>query len=102
MINLLRKGDKGQRDTEQVIKMVRMLANKWAQFMVYYDQMGEDEQTYIFQHFASLDENLGDLLFGGKSTAEDIKRYVLSRPDAEKEAFVNAMDEALEQKLWEM
>ena len=64
--------------------------------------MSEDEQTSILEHFQALDENLGDVLFGEESAAEDVKRCVLSRPDAEQEAFINAMDEALDQKLWDM
>ena len=58
--------------------------------------MSEEEQSSLLEHFESVDENLGDVLFGDESTAEDVKRYVLSRPDAEQEAFIDAMDEALD------
>jgi hypothetical protein len=82
--------------------MVEMLANNWEQFRGYFDALSEDEQTSILDHFEALDEDLVDVLFYEESKAEDVKRYVLSRPDAEQEAFIDAMDKALEQKLWEM
>ena len=97
----LRKGEKGARGTEKAQEMCDVLSNHWSDFRECFEQMSEDDQNDMISHFESLDENYGDILFGDDSSAEDMTRYVLSRNDESQQKFVSAMDEALDQVLYE-
>ena len=45
--------------------------------------------------FNSTMENLGDMLFGEDSTADDLLPYVAGLDDAQQDQFVEAVNEAL-------
>ena len=46
--------------------------NNWDQFRESFNEMSEDEQNSLLEHFESLDENYSDVLFGDNSNAEDV------------------------------
>ena len=49
----------------------------------------------MLEHFEGVIENLGDILFGDDSNEEDVRRFVMARPDEEQDAFAKAMAENL-------
>ena len=49
----------------------------------------------MLEHFEGVIENLGDILFGEDSNEEDLRRFVMARPDEEQDAFAKAMAENL-------
>ena len=49
----------------------------------------------MLEHFDSILENLGDILFGEDSNDEDMQKFVLSSSDEEQNAFAKAVEECL-------
>ena len=89
----IKKG--GARGTEQATEVCEMLSENWQQFRDKYNALAQDEQDEMLEHFEGIIENLGDILFGEDSSDEDVKRFVLSQPDENQDAFAKAVEESL-------
>ena len=79
----IKKG--GVRGTESAAEVIEMLAQNWHQFRDNYNSLEQEEQDGLLRHFESLIENLGDILFGEDSNAEDMEKFVKNRTDAEQD-----------------
>ena len=90
---LIKKG--GARGTEQATEVCEMLSENWQQFREKYNSLEQEEQDEMLEHFDSILENLGDILFGEDSNDEDMQKFVLSSSDEEQNAFAKAVEECL-------
>jgi len=57
--------------------------------------MPEDEKDELLNFFNSSMENLGEVLFGEHSTAEDLPQYVANLDDEKQDKFVETVNEAM-------
>ena len=73
----------GVRGTENASKVIEMLTQNWTQFRDNFNSLEKEERDELFGHFEAFMENLGDILFGPDSNAEDMERFVHARQDTE-------------------
>ena len=85
----------GARGTEAANEVCDMLSENWDQFREQYLALDPQDQDDMLEHFEGVIENLGDILFGEDSNEEDLRRFVMARPDEEQDAFAKAMAENL-------
>ena len=97
----VKKGSKGARGTEQADQLIDMLSENWAQIQDVFKTKSEEEQGILLEHFESINEDLGDCLFGDSASAEDVKKFVDGKPEAEQTRIAESILEALEVELVE-
>ena len=68
----IKKGSKGARGTEAANELVNMLTENWEQLQDAFNGKSEEEQEALMTHFESINEDLGDCLFGSSANPEDI------------------------------
>ena len=95
----VKKGSKGARGTEQSDQLIDMLSENWEQYQDAFKGKSEAEQEELLAHFESINEDLGDCLFGDSASAEDVKKFVDGKPEAECDRIAKAITEALEVEL---
>ena len=78
---VIKKG--GARGTEAANEVCDMLSENWSQFREQFLALGPEDQDEMLEHFESVIENLGDILFGEDSNEEDLRRFVMARSDAQ-------------------
>ena len=54
----------------------------------------------MLEHFNSVDESLGDALFGEETNFDELKNLVTGLDDAIQERIIEAVNEALELQKW--
>ena len=97
----VKKGSKGARGTEQADQLIDMLSENWAQIQDVFKTKSEEEQGILLEHFESINEDLGDCLFGDSASAEDVKKFIDGKPEAEQTRIAESILEALEVELVE-
>ena len=95
----VKKGSKGARGTEQSDQLVDMLSENWEQYQEAFKGRSEAEQEELLSHFESINEDLGDCLFGEDASAEDVKKFIQGKPDAEQETISASIQDALAVEL---
>ena len=81
----VKKGSKGARGTEQADQLIDLLSENWQQIQDAFKAKTEDEQEALLAHFESINEDLGDCLFGDSASAEDVKKFVEGKPEAQQD-----------------
>ena len=81
----VKKGSKGARGTEQADQLIDLLSENWQQIQDSFKAKSEDEQEALLAHFESINEDLGDCLFGDSASAEDVKKFVEGKPEAQQD-----------------
>ena len=97
----VKKGSKGARGSEQAEQLIDMLSENWAQIQDVFKNKSEEEQGILLEHFESINEDLGDCLFGEDASAEDVKKFIHGKPDAEQEQISASIQDALAVELVE-
>ena len=95
----IKKGSKGARGTEQADQLIDMLAENWQQIQDAFQAKSADEQEALLAHFESINEDLGDCLFGDSATAEDVRKFVDGKSEAEQNALAENIQAALDTEL---
>ena len=79
--------------------MIDMLSENWEQIQEAFKGKSEDEQEQLLAHFESINEDLGDCLFGDSASAEDVKKFVEGKSDAQQDTIAEAIQAALAVEL---
>ena len=94
----VKKGSKGARGTEQADQLIDLLSENWQQIQDAFKAKSDDEQEALLEHFESINEDLGDCLFGEEASAEDVSKFINGKPDEEQDAIAQAINDALNVK----
>ena len=85
----------GARGTKQSADIVEALQENWTHVKEKYRSMKADEQEELMDHFNSAIDNLGDILFGEDSEADELKTLVDALSDEKCKEFVTAVKEGM-------
>ena len=79
----IKKGSKGARGTEQANELIDMLNENWDQVQELFNNKSEEEQNELFEHCESINQDLGDCLFGDGANPEDVSKFINGKSDDE-------------------